>query len=694
MVEIKGLVSVTIPFYNAERFLRETVESVLAQTYAAWELLLVDDGSTDGSTEIAQSYAASCRGKIFYLEHPGHRNLGVNAARNLGARNSRGQFLAFLDSDDIWLPTKLEVNVAAMIEHGDAGFIFGSTEYWYEWDADGNNHRKNEVPVLAPGEALYRPPALLARSFPLGDYGAPCPCSFLLRRWAFERIGGFDEGFNPSTYQMYEDVAFLAKVYLHIPIFVSGACLDKNRCNRFSMTRQPQTVKSEEAARRFYFRWLAGYLRQNSVRDEAVWHAVRRESWFYALPLPVAALLRRVQGKLRREFNKAFSSKAVLRIANASPQTSNRAEARAPGRYSVHVVTSDTALDDIKDDWDRLSASCENQNPFMTFGWFRAWLRRLTADEGREQLQPYVLVIKQDENVVGIAPLVRRVVSRLGVSVRKLEFLTSHSDYNEFVVGHDVSVLTEEAMSHLAGATREWDFVDLRELREGEGRIEELEAATLRSGLPYRLLLESAGCFYMPISASWDDTQKKKHLRFARRSWAALEERAAEGFSTRVVERPDEEIELLDRIIAVEAQKHVGGRPSEPFVGRYPEVFKEIFENLGPRALISVVVVEKGDRLIAWRMLFRYGKKLWDYSTAYEHSFAELSPGTLLVCAAIDYGYEHGCDEFDFLRGMDEYKRRWTAEFRRNRRMILWNRRWKSRLGAFAYFKLHLGVRR
>ena len=85
MEEIKGLVSVTIPFYNAQRFLRETVESVLAQTYADWELLLVDDGSTDGSSGIAQSFAATFPGKIFYLEHPGHRNLGVNAARNLGA---------------------------------------------------------------------------------------------------------------------------------------------------------------------------------------------------------------------------------------------------------------------------------------------------------------------------------------------------------------------------------------------------------------------------------------------------------------------------------------------------------------------------------------------------------------------------------------------------------------------------------
>jgi glycosyltransferase involved in cell wall biosynthesis len=300
MEETKGLVSVTIPFFNAERFLRETIESVLAQRYATWELLLVDDGSSDGSSTIAQSYAALHPDKIFYLEHAGHRNLGLPAARNLGARHSRGEFLAFLDADDIWLPAKLEVNVASMVDHPEAGFLFGPTEYWYEWDPEGNGNRKNEVPMVAPGEKLYTPPELLARNMPLGNYGVPCPCSFLVRRWAFKRIGGFVEDFNPTTYQMYEDVAFLSKIYLHVPVYVSEACLDRNRCNRFSMTRQVSTARNFDASRRFFLRWLTDYLRQHAVTDREVWNAVHRESWFYCLPIPVASLLRRAQWRIAR----------------------------------------------------------------------------------------------------------------------------------------------------------------------------------------------------------------------------------------------------------------------------------------------------------------------------------------------------------------------------------------------------------
>jgi glycosyltransferase involved in cell wall biosynthesis len=302
MSEFKGLVSISIPFYNAERFISETIESVLAQTNAQWELLLVDDGSTDRSSEIAHDFVLRWPEKIRYREHPGHRNRGVNASRNLGAKCSQGEYLAFLDSDDIWLPDKLERQVASMDAHPEAGIVFGPTKYWYSWDPDRSDRQEDRVPPLAPGGRLYFPPTLLARSYPLGEYGAPCPSSFLLRRSAFEHIGGFDERFNPETYQLYEDIAFLTKVYLNLPVFVSELCLDNNRCSQFSMTHGLAGSSHEESARRYYFNWLQQYLRSRSVADPEIWKAVRRQAWFYRIPLPamITKLLRRIDGKLSR----------------------------------------------------------------------------------------------------------------------------------------------------------------------------------------------------------------------------------------------------------------------------------------------------------------------------------------------------------------------------------------------------------
>ena len=109
------LVSIITPFYNTPvEFFQEAVQSVFAQTYKNWELILVDDGSTGQVTQLAVDYASHNLDKVFYFEHENHENLGHSAARNLGIRNSKGKYIAFLDSDDVWMEYKLEQQVAIL----------------------------------------------------------------------------------------------------------------------------------------------------------------------------------------------------------------------------------------------------------------------------------------------------------------------------------------------------------------------------------------------------------------------------------------------------------------------------------------------------------------------------------------------------------------------------------------------------
>src|SRR5262245_61406233 len=100
-------VSIVTPFLNAQRFIAEAIERVLAQTYDEWELWLVDDGSTDTSSDIARDYARRHADRIRYVDHPGHEHRGISASRLLGLRHSRGEYLAQLDADDVYLPDKL-----------------------------------------------------------------------------------------------------------------------------------------------------------------------------------------------------------------------------------------------------------------------------------------------------------------------------------------------------------------------------------------------------------------------------------------------------------------------------------------------------------------------------------------------------------------------------------------------------------
>ncbi|MFR0523089.1 glycosyltransferase family 2 protein [Limosilactobacillus reuteri subsp. suis] len=106
---ISGLVSIIMPCYNGETFIKETIESVLNQTYQLWELLIIDDGSQDNSVDIIKSYQADQRIKL--IQQP---NGGSAMARNNGIRHSQGQYMALLDSDDIWLPNFLEEQIKFM----------------------------------------------------------------------------------------------------------------------------------------------------------------------------------------------------------------------------------------------------------------------------------------------------------------------------------------------------------------------------------------------------------------------------------------------------------------------------------------------------------------------------------------------------------------------------------------------------
>jgi glycosyltransferase involved in cell wall biosynthesis len=271
----KPLVSVIIIFLDAERFLEEAVESVLAQTYDAWELLLVDDGSTDGSRARALRYVALYPEKVRYLEHAGHGNRGMSASRNLGIRHATGQYVAWLDADDVWLPRKLERQVAILDAHPDAGMVYGPTEWWYSWSSPPQEGRRDFVlPLGQPPETIIRPPALLLQ-FLKSEGHSPCMCSIMVRRAILDRTGGFEERFRG----LYEDQAFCAKICLDTPVFASSECWCRYRQHSASASALTQRAGQHRSARSLFLTWLASYLSAHGVADREVWRTLDEERW-------------------------------------------------------------------------------------------------------------------------------------------------------------------------------------------------------------------------------------------------------------------------------------------------------------------------------------------------------------------------------------------------------------------------------
>jgi len=359
--------------------------------------------------------------------------------------------------------------------------------------------------------------------------------------------------------------------------------------------------------------------------------------------------------------------------------------------YSIEAITTEEGLSNLENDWNRLSECAESPNVFMTFDWFRAWNQRRSQEERRGLRRPNVLVLKRDGAVVGISPFIYRAASRLGLAVRKLEFVGREADYNDFVLGDAPAGQIEALVRFLAQTQGQWDLIDLRDLRETGNTKALIEKALSDAGLLYRIRPEEERCPYLLIDAPWSElvsrfSPSSRHA--LRNQQSRLNRMSAEGLRVRIIENPLDEPGLLEKLVALESQKHVHGELSQPFIGKYPEVFQSLFDTLGPRGWFYLALMEMGVRPIAYRLGFRCGKKLWGFLTAYDHTFSSLSPGTMLVPALIDYGFAHGYNEYDFLRGEETYKMRWTTDYHQTHRLMIWNRRWTSLARAFLYLDL------
>jgi len=165
-------VSVIIPAYNSERYIQETLDSVLAQTWKDLEVVVVDDGSTDSTCEIVRA----CGEPVRLVEQA---NAGPSPARNHGIREARGEFVAFVDSDDLWTPDKLERQMALFDGEGKVGLVYCRGQR-----IDGEGNRLPTTPMEKPVGDVFLP--LLYRNH--------CPTSgVVVRKACLDRCGVFPE---------------------------------------------------------------------------------------------------------------------------------------------------------------------------------------------------------------------------------------------------------------------------------------------------------------------------------------------------------------------------------------------------------------------------------------------------------------------------------------------------------------------
>jgi glycosyltransferase involved in cell wall biosynthesis len=277
----RPLVSVIVPVWNAERFLEETIESVRSQTYSHWEVLLVDDGSTDGSAAICKRYAGMEPVRIRLLQHPGGVNRGRCPTRNLGISEARGELIAFLDADDVYLPKKLERQVEILLRTPDAAMVYGPTTYWYGWSGRPEDAARDRRPRLGVRAGSLVPPRALPSLWVRRRGHAPPPCAALVRRNVVNEVGGFDESFR----ELFEDQAFFHKIALRHAVYVDDASYDLYRqhpgstCSIDKQNRRRAGRHASDTHYLAFLAWLEGHVRDERLGDAALLRAVRVERW-------------------------------------------------------------------------------------------------------------------------------------------------------------------------------------------------------------------------------------------------------------------------------------------------------------------------------------------------------------------------------------------------------------------------------
>jgi glycosyltransferase involved in cell wall biosynthesis len=289
-------VSVIAIFWNAADYLAEAIESVLAQSYRDFELLLVDDGSTDSSKAIGERYAAADAERVRLLEFPGRANRGRSAARNLGIQHARGEFVAFIDADDRWRATKLQGQLELFETFPEVDAVCGAVNYWRSWNGGDDQ-------IVLTGDVqnqLVMPPSALLSWYPLGDAHAPSMSDLLIRTASVRAVNAFEDEFHGA----YDDQAFLAKFYLHSTIYVSSTVWSDYRLHDGSCMATLMREGGYHDIRHRFLLWFGDYLaRRPEAQSPIVTAALRRALFPYDHPLAA------VPGRIGRKVLRTFAGK-------------------------------------------------------------------------------------------------------------------------------------------------------------------------------------------------------------------------------------------------------------------------------------------------------------------------------------------------------------------------------------------------
>jgi glycosyltransferase involved in cell wall biosynthesis len=310
------LVSVIIPAFNAEKYISETIDSVLNQSFRSFEIIVVDDGSTDRTADIVRQFGN-------HVKYIRQENSGPSKARNTGIRHASGEYIAFLDADDLWTERKLELQVGFLESHSDVGMVFADMMVFNEerllkessLRTKGNHFYET---LVAERDGFHDPFLRLIKTnfIPTG--------SVVLRKSCLEKVGLFDETLSSAEDRdMWMRISILCKIGFVPQVLMRRRVHNQNiskdlfkdvRSTIFVMKKLllqfPEFTKAyrrsfDESLAELYFGEGYGLFSRGDLKKarSSFWNSLRHrwfaKTGFYTiacyLPMPVISLIRKLK---------------------------------------------------------------------------------------------------------------------------------------------------------------------------------------------------------------------------------------------------------------------------------------------------------------------------------------------------------------------------------------------------------------
>jgi len=307
------LVSVITPAYNCEKYLENCVESVRAQVFPDWEMIIVNDGSTDSTLEVASRFAA-LDPRITALHHPDRGNRGVSATRNLAIGASRGSYVAFLDADDEWLPTKLARQSEVLNSSPNVDLSFAKVQCV---GPDGNHVRHPDWPRIewvlghAPSPGFVDQPF---EAFVSANIGIQIP-TVVARRRAVIDAGGFPIGLQHQV----EDSVLWGRICRASKIHYSDEVLALYRVHQENFTSTLDPIAQIDSFWELYTRLLDGVATPEPELSSAMLGCIDRYLTAWGSPISVRWRRARLRARFLSEHGMVSEARARSRFLTAPP---------------------------------------------------------------------------------------------------------------------------------------------------------------------------------------------------------------------------------------------------------------------------------------------------------------------------------------------------------------------------------------